>query len=446
MSCLRDAWRSTIDNLKFLTMKKYFLIITAICLSCAALMAEPVSKQKALQIASQVMDAKNGMKKAPALNTLKAEAVFGKVDTKGNPYLYAVCGKESGGYVLVSGDDGYAEVLGYSDEGQFEADNMPDAMREWVMGYIETIRELDAKGFAPARVVHDTPSWPAILPMTSTLWYQLMPYCNNLPMINGLPSVTGCSTTAVAQLINYWAKKTGQPAGTTSVIPAYQTKSGIQMEELPVTTFDWSKIIDDYASGATDEQEAEVAKLFLYVACALKVEFGTTVSGGSSDEDKNVIPALTGYFGFDQTATFEQRTRYSLADWTELVYNELSHQRPVLCGAGNGAGVGHAFLVDGYDGDGMFHVNWGWSGRSNGYYRMSVLDPSSIDDWDAPVSNTSFQNALCALIGAQIGMEQPAEMVPPSVLWGDMTIEGTTLSNVAINMEKDNENLLLPME
>lgn len=94
----------------------------------------------------------------------------------------------------------------------------------------------------------------------------------------------------------------------------------------------------------------------------------------------------------------------------------------------------------------MFHVNWGWSGRSNGYYRMSVLDPSSIDDWDAPVSNTSFQNALCALIGAQIGMEQPAEMVPPSVLWGDMTIEGTTLSNVAINMEKDNENLLLPME
>ena len=72
MSCLRDAWRSTIDNLKFLTMKKYFLIISAIYLSCAALMAEPVSKQKALQIASQVMDAKNGMKKAPALNTLKA--------------------------------------------------------------------------------------------------------------------------------------------------------------------------------------------------------------------------------------------------------------------------------------------------------------------------------------------------------------------------------------
>lgn len=100
MSCLRDAWRSTIDNLKFLTMKKFFLINSAICLSCAALMAEPVSKQMALQIASQVMDAKNGMKKAPALNTLKAEAVFGKVDAKGMPrgILLVATAPESPGY------------------------------------------------------------------------------------------------------------------------------------------------------------------------------------------------------------------------------------------------------------------------------------------------------------------------------------------------------------
>lgn len=68
---------------------------------------------------------------------------------------------------------------------------------------------------------------------------------------------------------------------------------------------------------------------------------------------------------------------------------------------------------------------------------MSVLDPSSVDDKDAPVSNTSFQQALCALIGAQIGMEQPAEMVSPSLVWGDMTIEGTMLTDIAVNMEKD---------
>lgn len=60
------------------------------CLSCSAQMAEPVSKQKALQVASQVMGAKSGMRMAPAMNTLKAETVFDKVDAKGNPYMYVV--------------------------------------------------------------------------------------------------------------------------------------------------------------------------------------------------------------------------------------------------------------------------------------------------------------------------------------------------------------------
>ena len=150
-------------------------------------MAEPMSKQKALQIASQVMGTKSGMKKAPALNTMKAEVVFGKVDAKGNPYLYAVHRKGSEGYVLVSGDDRYATVLGYSDEGQFDADNMPDVLRAWILGYTETIQDLDAKRYAPVRIMRATPTWPAIEPMTSTKWYQLMPYNNNLPEIDGLP-------------------------------------------------------------------------------------------------------------------------------------------------------------------------------------------------------------------------------------------------------------------
>lgn len=98
-------------------MKKFFLLIIEMCLTCSALMAEPVSKQKALQIASQVMGTKIGMKKASALNTMKAEVVFGRMDAKGNPYLYAVHRNGSEGYVLVSGDDRYATVLGYSDEG-----------------------------------------------------------------------------------------------------------------------------------------------------------------------------------------------------------------------------------------------------------------------------------------------------------------------------------------
>lgn len=418
-------------------MKKFFLLIALMCLSCSAQMAEPVSKQKALQVASQVMGAKSGMRMAPAMNTLKAETVFDKVDAKGNLYMYVVHKKGSNGYVLVSGDDRYATVLGYSDEGQFDADNIPDAQRALILGYIETMQELNAKGYAPTKIMRETSNWPSISPMTTTKWYQLTPYNNNLPEINGFTAATGCVSTAVAQLINYWGRKTGQPVGTTAVIPAYQTNLGIQMPELPITTFNWSSLIDNYNNGATAEQEAEVAKLFQYVVTGLKIELGTSLTGGSSGEDKNVIPLLNGYFGFDQTATSEKRDFYTLADWTEMIYNELSHQRPVLCGAGNGKGGGHAFLFDGYDGDGMFHVNWGWSGRNNGYFRMSVLDPNSADDKDAPVTSSSLLQGLTAYIGVQIGMEQPAEMVTPSLLWGNMTIEGTTFSSVAVNLNED---------
>ena len=35
---------------------------------------------------------------------------------------------------------------------------------------------------------------------------------------------------------------------------------------------------------------------------------------------------------------------------------------------------GHAFVCDGYR-DGYFHINWGWSGVSNGYFLLWSLDP-----------------------------------------------------------------------
>ena len=33
----------------------------------------------------------------------------------------------------------------------------------------------------------------------------------------------------------------------------------------------------------------------------------------------------------------------------------------------------HAFICDGYDDNGLFHFNWGWSGSHNGFFAMSAL-------------------------------------------------------------------------
>lgn len=417
-------------------MKKYFSLIALLWLSCTMITANPIDKQKALQIAAKRFVSKNGMKKAPSTKSLQADVVFNAVNANGHPYLYAVHAKGGAGYVLVSGDDRFEEVLGYSDSGSFDSNNMSDAQRAWIQGYIDEMKELDAKGYAAANVpLRAVETWKAINPMTSTKWYQLVPYWNNLPEIEGIRCVTGCTTTAMAQLLNYWGKKTGKPAGTIAPIPAYLTKRGIQLEELPTTTFDWKQMADNYTEVTTAEQQAEVAKLCQYIACGLQTEFGTFVMGGSSGESTHVIPTLLNYFGFDNTVTMESRALYLLADWNEMVYNELANQRPVLIGA-NHTGGAHAFIVDGYDGDGMFHVNWGWMGRSDGYYRMSVMDPNYVNDKDAP-AGAGYQQGMVAFIGLQIGLEQPAEKIPESLKWGEITLEDSKMSAICVNMTEE---------
>lgn len=40
---------------------------------------------------------------------------------------------------------------------------------------------------------------------------------------------------------------------------------------------------------------------------------------------------------------------------------------------GNGPGGGHAWVVDGYDSNDLFHMNWGWGGTDNGWYDLSEI-------------------------------------------------------------------------
>ena len=45
--------------------------------------------------------------------------------------------------------------------------------------------------------------------------------------------------------------------------------------------------------------------------------------------------------------------------------------------------VGHNFVIDGYDENGLVHVNWGWHGQQDGYFDIATLQVGrlSFDDW-----------------------------------------------------------------
>lgn len=248
----------------------------------------------------------------------------------------------------------------------------------------------------------------AILPLIPTKWDQSYPYYDLCPKKSYYTCYTGCAATVLAQLMYYhqW------PQGETTAIPTYKcsgsgySKYNGWLDELPPITFDWGNMLlkyeyDDYTGNSlyTDEQANAVAQLMQYAGYAVKMQYGTDASGTSMD---NLAPALTDYFFYDShTTRLLSRTQYASADWEQKVYDELVAGNPVVYdGFTDAYGHGHVFLCDGYDGDGFFHINWGWSGNCDGYYRLSVLNPGDTSGSGASSSFYGYTWDQQAIFGA----------------------------------------------
>ena len=87
-----------------------------------------------------------------------------------------------------------------------------------------------------------------------------------------------------------------------------------------------------------------------------------------------------------------ERDNYSLEDWMNLLDAELQAKRPVMY-SGNSSTVGHQFVCDGSDGDGLYHINWGWGGYQDGYFDISLLNPDKGGPMDA-VRSLDFSLAM----------------------------------------------------
>lgn len=402
------------DNSK----KRFAGFATAALLFCVCAWANPVTPEQAMQSALRFMEDRRSAEqsaggagqKMPRKNLAnsewKAAAVFDALDRHGMPYLYAVQAAEQGGFVLVSGDDRFAEVLGYSDSRLFDEHDMPDNMRAWLQGYIDEMRYLDSVGYQSS-VVSDqslavSDQKEPIAPLIATTWNQDAPFNELCPLDNNNKrSVTGCVATAMAQVVNYHMQHYNAPTTVIADIPAYTTKShSLSVNAVPAGTSlpDRSLLLNAYGTNATTAQKNAVAQLMLYCGTAVQMNY---TSNSSSASSSNVPYALVNYFGFDATVSYENRSAYTYAGWQEAVYSELAAARPVYY-RGSSSGSGHAFIVDGYDGNGLFHINWGWGGDSNDYFALSVLNPDDDGLIGASPSSDGYTNGQAALFGVQI--------------------------------------------
>ena len=337
-------------------------------MACSFALAGPIGLEQARGKAAKFMKERIGG--AVLANEIPeyapARSLKGATAPDETPAYYIFNAEDERGYVIISGDDKTDEILGYSTHGSFDAGNMPENVKAWLQSYTEQIAMLET--YVPQQnIEQNTTQWPAIYPLVRTQWNQGEPYNAKCPLHNGNRSVTGCTATAMAQVMKYheW------PRTATPKIPSYITTSeNIRVSTLPSTTFDWNEMKNTYSSN--DNGDA-VAELMRYCGQSIESDYSEYSTGAYTSD---VVNALTKYFDYDQNIEQKYLFFYTLSEWESIIYNELKASRPVYH-AGVSMEGGHAFICDGYDGDGMFHFNWGWGGSYDGYYKLALMNPET---------------------------------------------------------------------
>ena len=349
-------------------MKKSVLTTLVYLFSILLTVAAPVDEQSARKLAGDFLRGKMPITRSS--NTNITRAVTGVAD---GPDAGIYVFNSDNGFVVISADDALPAVLAYSYGTPYDASKAPEAMKAMLSAYHHAVTS--------ACVTRaDVPTHEKISPLIKTQWDQLTPYNNMCP--NKYP--TGCLATAVAQVMYY--------------------------HKYPAN-YDWDVMKTSYVSTDTGDAVDAVAKLMADVGEKVFMQYKEEESSARLIDGAE---ALRYEFGYSESTEFVQRDSYTAKSWDDLLYNELVASRPVIMGAQSMTPTGqsgHSFIIDGYeatDGVGYFHVNWGWGGRSDDYFLISVLNPDyQYTGGAAGSSGYSFgQQAVIGIQPAETPLEK----------------------------------------
>lgn len=357
-------------------MKRYNLLWILCLLSFLYVGARPITKSAAENIARGFMS-KRCSKSASLACLPHKSAVKGSSGDVAPYYIFNIGNRE--GFVIVSGDDNAEPVLGYSDRGELDLDNMPANMVEWLRLnelYVENCAKREFSAVGTSRTGNGTVVVEPLL--GDIMWGQDFPFNEMCPTYysggQNLHYYVGCVATAATQIMRYY-RYPQQGTGSKSYVFKGQTLSA----DFGNTTYDWDNMLAFYPSdGVSQEQIDAAATLAYHFGVSVEMEYAENGSGALS----MLVPhALKTYFGYDKATTMRRRNFYSATEWLELIKHELDNNRPVYYGATSDSGLGgHAFVCDGYDSEGYVHINWGWYGMSNGYFLVNHLNPDDLGE------------------------------------------------------------------
>lgn len=351
-------------------MKRIFIAF-CIALISLTMSAETRSQQEAESAAERFFNGGNATRSAYSGLTLVWDGLTRAESGAAPFYIYNNAG---GGFVIISGDTGAKTVLGYSMTGSFSVNGMPEQLSSWLEDYRSQIGRIRELGDTQSGPVHEGGMRYAVVKCLNTPnWGQSAPFNSVYPKVDGEAPATCCVATAMAEVMYYhkWPEKG------TGTLPAYSYTYNDQTITNPGHelghSYDWSNMKSSYSSYTTAQGKAVSTLMYdcsVMVKAALK-------PGASSASTSSVPAAIKKYMDYDASAVYSKRSGFTTEKWVSKLKNEIDNNRPVIY-AGHGSG-GHAFVVDGYDTNDNFRINWGWKGSSNGYFAIDAFKTGEHD-------------------------------------------------------------------
>ena len=412
--------------------KMFFWAVFLSALFAQVASAAPVSSNRAMEIGKRVLERKATMALPSRFDILSDCVFLGLENEERGLAAFYVITRDDGGFVIVSGDDNAQPILAISERNRFETRNMPDNVKWWLSQVREYVlsqktqpvsvgtqwakltdtRSSDGRivGEITEKIEHLSPEWDQ--------YGYFNQYC---PLIDGCQTYTGCVATAVAEVLatlsgiypNDMPSKGrgtvgGYTAGSSTVAPDPYTLD---------TTYDWEQLRlltdDESIRHAADEGNTALLEnlghLLADCGAIIKARYGVSSTSASIS---SIPHEMAEHLYMSKESRIEWASNHSAIRWNKMLKDELVFH-PLVCSGRTASNVGHSFVLDGfgkYDGEDVYHVNFGWSGYCNGYYFLTHLDTNEGD----------FSNRMAAVFGFVPDVHQSTQYPPIKIRYEDI--------------------------
>ena len=352
---------TSVNLLKYYMKKVHFILwfIQAVLFS-TVVEAAPIDHKEAIRIADKFMfsNRENILDKCErAISELNQLCVVN--------YVFQ---NRAVGFVIVGLDDSLpSPILAFSPFGRVNLQN--GTMKKLLDSYSHEIIEWqeDRTRFAAGdTIIYYQRKNSVCQPLLQGIsWGQGSPYNDRMPLDgNGKKYLAGCTAVSVGQIMKYYEYPLRGTGKSSYIQTDERGKSYSLTADYDSLHIDWNSIKNKYDLQESTDASESVSRLLYYCAVAAAAKFSPETTTGYV---KPITMALHKNFGYHPSIRYIRKNELSGVELQQLFYRELEAKRPVLC-----CGLSHFFVCDGFADD-YFHINWGWRGAMDGYFKLSVF-------------------------------------------------------------------------